>query len=159
MDLFPFPEVRDKQDILMENVEKSSAKRRELGCSRTNRSREDCCIAYASSRICERKRQESVFVTPRHSQHQIAIETVREMNERHEETVSSVDLIGKSHLCEAQPGLRGADGPDCPRHEATFTDSHELTEQAKARVKEFQNRSLTAGQVKMNVETYVPTRY
>jgi len=81
------------------------------------------------------------------------------MNERHEETVSSVDLIGKSHLCEAQPGLRGADGPDCPRHEATFTDSHELTEQAKARVKEFQNRSLTAGQVKMNVETYVPTRY
>jgi DNA excision repair protein ERCC-2 len=156
MDLFPFPEVRDKQDRLMENVEKviqdgeSLVAHAPTGLGKTAASLTPA-IEYAKEND-----KKVFFVTPRHSQHQIAIETVREMNERHDETVSSVDLIGKSHLCEGQPGLRGAEGPDCPRHEATFTDAHELTEQAKARVKEFQNRSLTAEQVKSECRDVCP---
>lgn len=96
------------------------------------------------------------FVTPRHSQHQIAIETVKKINERHDTHIQSVDLIGKSHLCEAEPGLRGSEGPDCPRHDNTFTDSHELTDMAKSKVNEFRKESLTAEEVKDRCDKVCP---
>lgn len=88
------------------------------------------------------------FLTPRHSQHEIALETVRKMNERHGENIISVDLIGKDHLCEADISTRGGEGPDCPRHDNTFKDNHELTKQASRKLKEVKHQNLSAGKIK-----------
>ena len=38
------------------------------------------------------------FLTPRHSQHQIALETVRKIKEKHGKNISSTDQIGRAHV-------------------------------------------------------------
>ena len=156
MDLFPFSEIREKQDDLIDEVEKVVEAGESLVAHAPTGLGKTAATLTPTLEYAKQNDKKVFFVTPRHSQHQIAIETVREMNSRHDETVKSVDLIGKTHLCEAEPGLRGSDGPDCPRHEATFTESHELTEKAKNRIKEFSGRSLTAEQVKAECKEVCP---
>ncbi|MBC5792655.1 MAG: ATP-dependent DNA helicase [Nanohaloarchaea archaeon] len=156
MDLFPFSEVREKQDELIEKVEEAI-------------DREGSVVAHAPTGLgktagsitpaleyAKQNDKKVFFVTPRHSQHQIAIETARKINEKHDETVSSVDLIGKSHLCEGEAGIRGQEGPDCPRHDNTFTEAHELTDEARNRIKEFKNQGLTAEEVKKRCTDVCP---
>jgi len=148
MDLFPFEEVRDRQDELIEASEDAL-------------DREGNLVAHAPTGLgktagtvtpaIEKAREEDkkvFFLTPRHSQHQIALETVREMNNRHGENIVSVDLIGKDHLCEADISTRGGEGPDCPRHDNTFKDNHELTRQAQRKLKEVKHQNLSAGEMK-----------
>ncbi len=43
-----------------------------------------------------------IFATPRHTQHRIAIETLREIKKKNNIELKVVDLIGKRHMC-AQP--------------------------------------------------------
>ena len=57
------------------------------------------------------------FVTPRHSQHEIALETIREMNDNTGSSLNAVDLLGKTHMCDAPSG------GECPRKEATVGDN------------------------------------
>ncbi|MDP3918981.1 MAG: ATP-dependent DNA helicase [Nanoarchaeota archaeon] len=39
------------------------------------------------------------FLTSRHTQHEIAIETIRKIKEKHNPDIKVVDLIGKKHMC------------------------------------------------------------
>lgn len=156
MNLFPFPEVRDKQDELIAKVENAVERGGSLVAHAPTGLGKTAGSLTPALEYAKQNDKTVFFVTPRHSQHQIAIETAREINKKHDESVSSVDLIGKSHLCEAEPGLRGAEGPDCPRHDETFTDSHELTEKARRRVKQFKYESLTAEEVKKKCNDVCP---
>src|SRR3989344_4740857 len=45
-----------------------------------------------------------VFITPKHTQHRIAIETIRKIKDKYNINFTTVELIGKRHLC-AQPGV------------------------------------------------------
>ena len=148
MELFPFDTVRDRQDELIEEAQKALDSKKSLvahaptGLGKT---------AGTVTPALEKAREEDkkvFFVTPRHSQHQIALETVRKINDRHDENIISVDLIGKDHLCEADVSTRAGEGPDCPRHSKTFTDSHELTEEARKKLREVKHQNLSAGQMK-----------
>ena len=148
MDLFPFEEVRGRQDELIEASEEALDTEGNLvahaptGLGKT---------AGTVTPAIEKAREEGkkvFFLTPRHSQHQIALETVREINNRHGENIVSVDLIGKDHLCEADISTRGGEGPDCPRHDNTFKDNHELTTQAQRKLKEVKHQNLSAGDMK-----------
>ncbi|MFB6114780.1 MAG: ATP-dependent DNA helicase, partial [Candidatus Nanohalobium sp.] len=148
MNLFPFSEKREKQGEMIEKVESAIE-------------REGTLVAHAPTGLGKtagaltpalEKAKESdkkvLFLTPRHSQHQIALETAEMINKKHNANVKTVDLIGKDHLCEADSITRSGEGPDCPRHENTFTDSHELTDKAKRKIKALQNEALTAEEVK-----------
>lgn len=86
------------------------------------------------------------FLTPRHSQHEIALETVRKINDRHSEKVVSVDLIGKSHLCDADSVTR--EGPRCPRHDETFNENGELSKKAWRKIKQLRHENLRAEELK-----------
>ncbi|AOV94728.1 hypothetical protein AQV86_02270 [Nanohaloarchaea archaeon SG9] len=148
MNLFPFNEKREKQEKMMEKV-------------RSAIDREGTVVSHAPTGLgktaasltpgLEKALQgdeKVLFLTPRNSQHQIALETAKKINERQDANVKTVDLIGKDHLCEADSISRTGEGPDCPRHDNTFTDSHELTDKAKKKIKELQNEALTAEEVK-----------
>ncbi|PSH00995.1 MAG: hypothetical protein BRC30_00600, partial [Nanohaloarchaea archaeon SW_7_46_7] len=148
MNLFPFDEKRDKQEKMMEKV-------------RSAIDREGTVVSHAPTGLgktaasltpgLEKALQgdeKVLFLTPRNSQHQIALETAKKINKRQDANVKTVDLIGKDHLCEADSISRTGEGPDCPRHSNTFTDSHELTDKAKKKIKELQNEALTAEEVK-----------
>ena len=156
MSIFPFEEVRDRQSRLLE-------KSREVIEEESN------LIAHAPTGIgktaaavtpaLEAAREDDrtvFFLTPRHSQHEIALETVKKINDRHDENFVSVDLIGKSHLCEAGPGTTAGEGPDCPRYEDTYTDSHELTKQAKSMIDRIKHQNLSAHEVKEKCSKVCP---
>ena len=156
MEFFPFEQVRDRQSRFLEKSQEVIDD-------------DNCLIAHAptgigktaaavSPALKSAKEDDSTvfFLTPRHSQHEIALETVKKINERHDESFVSVDLIGKSHLCEAGPGTTAGEGPDCPRYENTYTDSHELTKQTKSMIQRIKHQNLSAGEVKEKCSRVCP---
>jgi len=156
MDLFPFPEVRQKQDQLIEKVEEAVENKGSLVAHAPTGLGKTAGSITPALEYAKKNDKTVFFVTPRHSQHQIAIETVRKINERHNAGIKSVDVIGKSHLCEGETGLRGSEGPECPRHSQTFKESRELTDKAKQRIAQFSNQDLTAEQVKKRCRDVCP---
>lgn len=156
MSIFPFDEVRDRQSRLLEKSGEVIEEGTNLiahaptGIGKT---------AAAVTPALEAARDDDktvFFLTPRHSQHEIALETVRKINQKHGEDFVSVDLIGKSHLCEAGPGTTAGEGPDCPRYEDTYTDSHELTKQAKSMIDRIKHQNLSAHEVKEKCSRVCP---
>ena len=155
IDLFPFREKREKQEEMLEKVETVIENGENLvthaptGLGKTAAS----LTPALEERVREGKK--SFFLTPRNSQHEIALETVRSINERHGETLIAVDLIGKDHLCEADSSTRAGKGPDCPRHEATL-NNHQLTERARKKLDSLKHRNLSAEQVKRECKAVCP---
>ena len=155
MDLFPFKEVREKQEDLLEDTEKAVKEGKSIVAhAPTGIGKTAATLTPALEQAVEDDKK-VFFLTPRHSQHQIALETVKEMERRHDVNIVSVDLIGKNHLCEADASTMGS-GPDCPRHDDTFTSDHELTDKARARMKKLEKQHLTAEEVKERCSEVCP---
>ncbi len=156
MELFPFEEIRDKQSDLMEAIQETVDEKNSIVAhAPTGLGKTAASVTPAITEALEEDKT-VFFLTPRHSQHEIALETVKKINKRHGKNIVSVDLIGKSHLCEAEPGMRGGDGPDCPRYEDTYTDAHELTKQAKSMMERVKNQNLSAEEVKEKCQKVCP---
>ncbi len=155
MKLFPFKEVREKQEDLLEDTEKAVKEGKSIVAhAPTGIGKTAATLTPALEQVVEDD-EKVFFLTPRHSQHQIALETVKEMEKRHDIDIVSVDLIGKNHLCEADASTMGS-GPDCPRHDETFTSDHELTDKARAKMKELKKQHLTAEEVKERCSEVCP---
>lgn len=145
MDIFPFEQKRPKQDQLIESVEDAIAKETSLVAhAPTGLGKTAATLTPSLEKTLENDGK-VFFLTPRHSQHEIALETVRKINDRHSENVISVDLIGKDHLCEADGVTR--EGPSCPRHNETF-DGKELSKKAWKKIHSLKHRNLSAEQLK-----------
>lgn len=156
MELFPFEEVRDGQKELMEEIEKTIDEKGSLiAHAPTGLGKTAAALTPSIEEALENDKK-MFFLTPRHSQHDIALETVKGMKERHGQNIISVDLIGKSHLCEADPGATSGEGPDCPRYNETYNDAHELTEKAKNKIKALKHQSLRAEEVKQRCKDVCP---
>ena len=156
MDLFPFENVRDRQSRLLEKARETIENEGNLiAHAPTGLGKTAASVTPGLEKALEEDKK-VFFVTPRHSQHKIALETVRKVNERHDESFVSVDLIGKSHLCEADRGTTAGDGPSCPRYENTYTDAHELTKQAKSMIDRIKHQNLSAEEVKEKCERVCP---
>lgn len=156
MELFPFEKIRDKQSELLEAIEETVENRESIVAhAPTGLGKTAASVTPAIERALEEDKT-VFFLTPRHSQHEIALETVKKINERHGKDIVSVDLIGKSHLCEAEPGMSAGEGPKCPRYDDTYTDSHELTKQAKSMIDRVKHQNLSAGEVKEKCQRVCP---
>ncbi len=148
MELFPFEQVRDSQRELMAEIKDTISENGSLiAHAPTGLGKTAAALTPAIEEALE-KDKTVFFLTPRHSQHDIALETVKGMKERHGQNIISVDLIGKSHLCEADAGTTAGEGPDCPRYSETYTDAHELTEKARNKIKALKHQNLRAEEVK-----------
>ncbi|EGQ43485.1 MAG: type III restriction enzyme [Candidatus Nanosalina sp. J07AB43] len=141
MDIFPFEEIRDRQKRLLDVTEESIEDEDNLIAHAPTGLGKTAATVTPALKAAKEDDKTVFFVTPRHSQHEIALETVRKINQKHMENFVSVDLIGKSHLCEAAPGTRTGEGPDCSRYEDTYTDSHEFTKQAKSMIARIRTRT------------------
>ena len=145
MDIFPFPEKRNKQqeliDIFGQTMEEETSL---VAHAPTGLGKTAATVTPALEKTLENDGK-VFFLTPRHSQHEIALETVKKINERHSENIISVDLIGKDHLCEADGVTR--DGPSCPRHDETF-DGKELSKKAWKKIHDLKHQNLRAEELK-----------
>lgn len=156
MDLFPFENVRNRQSRLLKQVRETVEEEENMiAHAPTGLGKTAASVTPGLEKALEDDKK-VFFLTPRHSQHKIALETVRKINERHDENFISVDLIGKSHLCEADRGTTAGDGPSCPRYDNTYTDAHELTKQAKSMIDRVKHQNLNAEEVKEKCDRVCP---
>jgi len=96
--LFPFKEYRQIQKEMIEEVVDVLEKKEHLimhaptGLGKTAILAP--VIAYA-----KKHDKKILFLTPRHTQHQIAVELIELIKTVHDEKVRTVDFLGKAHMC------------------------------------------------------------
>ncbi|MFH1181534.1 MAG: ATP-dependent DNA helicase [Candidatus Woesearchaeota archaeon] len=104
IDLFPHDSVRPVQKEFMEQVFKAiSDKKCLLAHAPTGIGKTAATLTPALSYAIE-KGLTVFFLTSRHTQHSIAIETLKKMREKSGQKFSVTDIIGKKWMC-CQPGV------------------------------------------------------
>ena len=98
-DLFPHDEVRKGQDELINDMAEAFSKGKTLiAHAPTGLGKTASALTVAIKYAIEKKKK-IFFLTNRHTQHQIAVETLKLMNKKNGVIVPSVDLIGKRWMC------------------------------------------------------------
>ncbi len=141
---FPHDSIRPSQKELIEMIEEGLRKGKPtLVHAPTGLGKTAATLSAAVSYLFESNKAKTIFfITPKHTQHRIAIETLRMMKEKHNIPLIVVDLIGKKHMC-AQPGVQEFKGGE-------FYDyCRELVEQGGC---EFYNRIKQKSKISVETE-------
>jgi len=103
-DLFPYEKVRDVQDRLIEAVGQTlTDKSHMIVHAPTGLGKTAGVLAPAISHAIANELT-VVFLTSRHTQHVLAVQTVRDIVAKHDLEIISTDVIGKKWMC-AQSGI------------------------------------------------------
>ncbi|MEM4267092.1 MAG: DEAD/DEAH box helicase family protein, partial [Candidatus Nanoarchaeia archaeon] len=103
--LFPHEKIREVQEDFLKDVarcleeEKNMIIHAPTGLGKTT-------ILGPALAHAFKKKKTIFFITPMHTQHKIAIETLKKIKEKHKVDFIAVDLIGKKWMCQ-QPGVEG----------------------------------------------------
>ncbi len=109
--LFPYDKPRPVQDILISEIDNTVKNNGQLivhaptGLGKTSAS----LAAMLSNTLDSGKLV--VFLTSMHTQHKLAISTIRDIKEKHNVKIIGIDVIGKKHLC-LQPGVSNLSASD-----------------------------------------------
>ena len=108
LELFPHDKVREGQDQLIEDIQKALAdKKIILAHAPTGLGKTASALSVALSYALKEKKK-IFFLTNRHTQHQIAVNTLKLIKKEKGTNVSCVDLIGKRWMCNQEiSGLFG----------------------------------------------------
>ena len=102
---FPHDEVRQIQSHLVEAIDKAISNGKNLiAHAPTGLGKTAASLAPALSNTLKTSKT-IFFLTSMHTQHKIAIDTIREIKNRHGVKIISTDIIGKKHMC-LQPGVK-----------------------------------------------------
>lgn len=99
-DLFPYADVRGGQKELLQDVEETvKTGGILLAHAPTGIGKTVAAIAPALEYALENHKT-LLFLTPKHSQHAIVIDTLAGINRRHGTRITAVDIIGKRWMCQ-----------------------------------------------------------
>ncbi len=109
-ELFPYQTIRTSQDTLITDIEKViKTKKILLAHAPTGLGKTASALSVALQQAIENDKT-IFFLTNRHTQHYIAIETLKEMKKKHQIEIPCIDLIGKRWMCNQEiAGLFGVD--------------------------------------------------
>lgn len=148
MQLFPFSTIRSSQKDFMDDVRSCIENKQHLIANApTGLGKTAATLAPAVEYALDNGKT-VFFLTPRHTQHQIAVETLKKM--RAKRPFYSADLIGKKWLC-AVLGIDELNGSDfneyckavtkderCQYFNRTRTKDHVFTKEAKEELKKLE---------------------
>ena len=96
---FPYNAVRSGQDEFMLDCEEV-IKRAGILVAHAPTGIGKTAAVLSSAVECALKNQKTIlFLTPKHTQHTIVVDTVRKISERHSLKLCLVDIIGKQWMC------------------------------------------------------------
>lgn len=97
--LFPYEKARPIQEDLIKEVDKCiKLKKNIIVHAPTGLGKTAATLPIALSHAINKKKK-VFFLTSRHTQHKIAIETLKEIKEKHNIPIIAVDIIGKQWMC------------------------------------------------------------
>lgn len=118
MKYFPYDQLRAGQRSLVRHITKSLGEQRSmLAHAPTGLGKTVASLAPAIEVAIE-KGLTIFFLTSRHTQHQIALDTLKAIKEKHNLNFTAVSIVGKQHMC-LQPGvgqLRSSEFSEYCRH-------------------------------------------
>lgn len=169
MDLFPFPEVREKQDEMMESAEDAISRGGSLVAHAPTGLGKTAASLTPALEYAKNTNKTVFFVTPRHSQHQIAVETVKKMQERHDVELTVIDLLGKKWLCNVD-GVESMNSGDfteyckslrddgrCDYYSAMYDDEeNKVLKKAKEQLDNLEGTALHSDEFKSAVGSFCP---
>ncbi len=102
--LFPHPEIRQTQSELIEAVVSCLKKRQNLIAHAPTGLGKTAATIPATLSFAIANNLTVFFLTSRHTQHRLAIETIAMIKKRHKKNIVAADIIGKKWMC-IQPAV------------------------------------------------------
>jgi DNA excision repair protein ERCC-2 len=105
--LFPHKEIREAQDSLIKKIDEViKLKTNLIVHAPTGLGKTAAALSPALTHVMKKdnKNLTIYFLTSRHTQHKIVIDTLRRINEKFNLRIGGASIIGKKHLC-LQPGV------------------------------------------------------
>ena len=100
---FPYETVRPSQKELIESIQENLKGKRNLIAHAPTGLGKTAAVLSSILPFALEKNLTIFFVTPKHTQHRIAIETLQIIKQKFKKEFIALDIIGKKHLC-AQEG-------------------------------------------------------
>lgn len=169
MQLFPFSKPREKQEDLLNKVREILKDGENLIThAPTGIGKTAATITPALEYALENNKK-VFFLTPRHSQHQIAVETTKKIQKKHNVELTVIDLLGKKWLCNVD-GVEEMTSSDfsqycqalrdderCDFYTAMYDmDEHKLKSSAKKKLKNLEGKPQHSHEFKENVKSFCP---
>ncbi|MFP4116227.1 MAG: ATP-dependent DNA helicase [Candidatus Aenigmatarchaeota archaeon] len=164
--LFPFESVRSGQDRLLEDVGEAVRSGKNLIAHAPSGLGKTSASLSPSLDLALKKDKTVFFLTPKHSQHKMAVDTANKIMERHDVELTVADIIGKRWLCSAD-GIRDMSSSDfqnycktlkeeerCTYYNNTFKDISSLSDEAVKKLSELKGRALHAEEVKRKAKKF-----
>jgi len=105
LNLFPYDEIREIQSDFMVDIDEAlKSKKHLIAHAPTGLGKTAATIAPALTHALDNNLT-VFFLTSRHTQHHIAIETIKAITERHKVKIKAIDIIGKKWMCLV-PGIQ-----------------------------------------------------
>src|SRR3989344_1497407 len=102
---FPYSDVRNGQKELIQDIEKACLEGKTLlACAPTGLGKTASALSVTLKHALKNK-QKVFFLTNRHTQHQIAIQTLNQIKDKTKVQFSCADLIGKKWMCHQKTAL------------------------------------------------------
>ncbi len=102
--LFPHQEIRDIQDVLVRKIDECITEKKHLVAhAPTGLGKTAAALSPALTHIAKNNSKNQgltvFFLTSRHTQHKIVLDTLRKINEKFGLNIIGNSIIGKKHLC------------------------------------------------------------